>query len=149
LKASARNSMFTVSVIFVLFTTDKSWFVWNGPRKTLRPRVPSAEKPVLDGSEQLTMTFWSLTHRPPEMNASRLTKLSSRSVTLPEVRMLPEPTVSRLPLMKSVSCSENEPKSAIRNGVPDWNVLTPLTDQPSTSLRGQLLNHLPNGRSML
>ena len=63
-------------------------------------------------------------------------------LTPPVVKMLPEPTVARLPLTKSVSCSVNAPKSAIRKGVPDWNVLTPLMDQPSTSLRGQLLNHL-------
>ena len=36
-------------------------------------------------------------------------------------------------------------KVAIRKGVPDWKVLTPLSSQPSTSLRGQLPSHLLKG----
>src|ERR1700752_4798048 len=139
--------MFTRSVMFVLLTTDKSWLVWNGPRNTFRPRFGSAEKPVLVGSAQPTTTFWSLTQLPPETNAPRLTKLSIRSRTLPVVKIFPEPMVARLPLIKSVSCNENAPKSTIRNGVPDWKVLTPLTDQPSVSLRGQLGSHFVNGNS--
>src|SRR3954468_13114126 len=46
LKKSARSCMFTFSVSFVSFTTEKSQFLKVGPFRALRPRLPKCWLPV-------------------------------------------------------------------------------------------------------
>src|SRR5258708_7658061 len=145
LKNSARKSTEVACVILVFFVMDRSHFCWNGPRNVLRPTFPIAVPAAAGFGAPLiwqgTTTFWLFTQLPPGVKAFRLRKEPRRLSTPPEgmadASVAPGAGGAKLvPLLPSRSWSVKVEPSKTVIGVPDWNVLTPLTAHPLTNLLG-------------
>src|SRR5260370_2705962 len=152
-----RKSTEVASVTFVFLVMDRCQFCWKGPRNALRPTFPIAAPAAAGLGAPLiwqgTRAFWLSTQLPPGVKAFRLRKEPRRLSTppdgIPEAKVAPGARVAKLvPLMPTGSCSVKVEPSKTVIGVPDWNVLTPLTAHPLTNLLGPWpRNSLATGKS--